>query len=29
MFHQKYLYLSLDNTLNRPVHEKLLKLGKS
>ena len=29
MFQQKHLYLSLDDTLNRPVYEKLLVLGKS
>ena len=26
---QKHLHLSLDNTLNRPVHEKRLILSKS
>ena len=29
MLPQKHLYLSLHNTLNRPVHEKLLILGKA
>ena len=29
IFQQKHLHLRLDNTLNRPVHEKLLILSKS
>ena len=29
MLQQKHLYLTLDNTRNKPVHEKLLILDES